>query len=318
MPIPPRHPCPAPAAGHPAPPDGAGTTPAEDTGGAGPAGRLRVAAGQAVAEPGELARNAATAARMVAATADDGVRLLVLPELFLPAYHPPTLAAEPNRCDVSADVEGVVADPRLDALRTAAAAHRTAVLVGAAVRAADGARYLAALLVGPAGTVRDVYHKRHLCGPEETGLFVPGTEAATLALDGWLLGVGICYDGCFPEHARSAALAGAHGYVCPAAYTVGGEHRRDLYYPARALDNTMYVVFANAVGGPDPWRFNGSSTVYDPEGRVLARAPGDAEAAVAVDLDPDLLTEVRAQQPFLTDVGLPEPADRRVLSITTT
>src|SRR2546430_1829363 len=79
-----------------------------------------------------------------------------------------------------------------------------------AVGAADGAGYLALLRVGPDGTVRDAYHKRPLCGPEEQDLFAPGRGAAAIELDGWRLGLGVCYDGCFPEHARSAARAGAH------------------------------------------------------------------------------------------------------------
>jgi predicted amidohydrolase/8-oxo-dGTP pyrophosphatase MutT (NUDIX family) len=277
-----------------------------------PAGPLRVATGQAVAEPGEVAGNAATAARLVASAAAEGARLLVLPELFLPAYHPPILGAEPDRCDVAADGSGLVADPRLDALSGAAATHRLAVLVGAAVRAADGSRYLAALLVGPDGSVRDAYHKRHLCGSAETDLFAPGTEAATVTVDGWRLGVGICYDGCFPEHARAAALAGAHGYLCPAAYVVGSEHRRDLYYPARALDNTFYVVLANAVGGPEPWRFNGGSAVYDPEGRPLVRAADTGDAVLVADLDPLALNETRAAHTMLADVVAEKSTANRI------
>ncbi|BCJ35114.1 carbon-nitrogen hydrolase [Actinocatenispora thailandica] len=276
---------------------------------------LRVGVGQAAAAPGELAGNAATAARLVAAAAADGVRLLVLPELFLPGYHPPTLAADPSRCDVAADAAGTVADPRLDGLATAAATHRVAVLVGAAVRAADGSRYLAALLAGPDGSIRDVYHKRHLCGAEETDLFLAGTEGTTLQLDGWRLGVGICYDGCFPEHARAAARAGAHAMLYPSAYVVGGEHRRDLYYPARALDNTMFVAFANCVGGTDPWRFNGGSAVYDPEGRALVRAPDTGATVLVADLDPVLLAAVRGEQPMLADAALTEPAERRLVAV---
>lgn len=276
---------------------------------------LRVAAVQAVAEPGDLAGNAATAARLVGRAAAEGCRVVVLPELFLPGYHPPTLDAEPTRCDVTADETGLVSDPRLDGLATAATGHGVSVLVGASVRAADDRRYLAALLVTADGAVRDVYHKRHLCGPEENALFVPGAQSATLEQDGWRFGLGICYDGCFPEHARSAARAGAHGCLYPAAYLVGSEHRRDLYYPARALDNTMFVVFADAVGGPAPWTFNGGSAVYDPEGRTLVRAPDTGEAVMVADLDPALLATTRAGHPMIADSALGEPAERRVVTV---
>jgi predicted amidohydrolase len=113
--------------------------------------------------------------------------------------------------------------------------------------------------------------------------------------------LGICYDGCFPEHGRAAAADGAHGYLCPSAYLAGSQHRRDVYYAARALDNTMYVVFANLVDGDPPWRFNGGSAVYDPEGRPLVRAPDDGEAVVAAVLDPAEVARVRAEHPMLAD-----------------
>ncbi|MEH1126785.1 nitrilase-related carbon-nitrogen hydrolase [Micromonospora sp. CPCC 206061] len=58
----------------------------------------------------------------------------------------------------------------------------------------------------------------------------------------------------------------------PERVRVGSAHRRDVSYAARALGNTMYVVFANSVGGVEPWRFNGGAAIYDPEGRPLARA----------------------------------------------
>ena len=260
---------------------------------------LRVAAAQAAAEPGELVRNARTAAELVARATDDGAHLVALPELFLPGYHPPTLAADPAGCDVEADDEGRVDDARLDPLRESAS--DAVVVVGASVRRA-GRRYLSALVVDAHGA-RVAYDKQHLCGPDERALFSPGELGASLTVDGWVVGLGICYDGCFPEHARAAALSGAHIYLCPSAYLLGSQLRRDLYYAARALDNTMFVVMANAVGGPRPWTFCGGSAVHGPLGEVLVR--GSAyEADVAVtDLDPTVLATARAEHPMLADAA---------------
>lgn len=262
---------------------------------------LSVAAVQAEAVPGDVAGNARTAARLVGQAADSGARLVVLPELFLPAYHPPALRQDPAGADVAADDAGEVADARLDPLRAVAADRRLAVLVGAAVRQPDGRRTCSALLVDRSGRVTAGYAKQHLCGPDEQELFTPGDRGGTLLVGGWRFGLGICYDGCFPEHGRAAALDGAHGYLCPSGYLVGSEHRRDLYYRARALDNTMYVVFANPVGGTPPWRFNGGAAVYDPEGRPLRRAPEHGEAVVVARLDPAELRRVRAAHRMLVD-----------------
>jgi predicted amidohydrolase len=175
------------------------------------------------------------------------------------------------------------------------------VVVGAAVRHPDGRRTCSSVVLDRTGEATAGYDKQHLCGPDEKALFTPGDQGVTLVVDGWRLALGICYDGCFPEHGRAAAADGAYGYLCPSAYVAGSEHRRDVYYAARALDNTMYVVFANLVGGNPPWRFNGGSAVYEPEGRPLVRAADDGEAVLVATLDPAELARVRAEHPMLTE-----------------
>ncbi|HZI96822.1 MAG TPA: carbon-nitrogen hydrolase family protein [Actinomycetales bacterium] len=262
-------------------------------------GPLRVAAAQAAAEPGEVERNARAAAELVSRASGVGARLVALPELFLPGYHPPTLAGDPAGCDLEADDEGWVSDPRLDPL--VQSATEAVVVVSASVRRA-GRRSLSALVVDAAG-VRVAYDKQHLWGGEELSLFSPGERGASVTVDGWVVGLGICYDGCFPEHARAAALDGADVYVCPSAYLLGSQPRRDLYYAARALDNTMYVVLANAVGGPAPWTFCGGSAVHGPLGEALARGSGHESDVVVAELDPQQLARARAEHPMLAEVA---------------
>ncbi|HEX6970196.1 MAG TPA: carbon-nitrogen hydrolase family protein [Micromonosporaceae bacterium] len=272
---------------------------------------LTVAAVQAPALPGEVAANADSAARLVGRATAAGATVVVLPELFLPAYHPPMLADDAAATDVFAHDDGWVDDPRLDPLRDAAREGRAVAVVGAAVRHADGRRTCSSLIVDRSGGVQVGYDKQHLWG-DEPSLFTPGRRGASLLVDGWRLGLGICYDGCFPEHGRAAAADGAHGYLCPSGYLVGSEHRRDLYYPARALDNTMYVVFANLVGGAPPWQFNGGAAVYDPEGRPLRRAADEGEDVVVATLSPDELGRVRARHRMLID-RLPHQGPARAL-----
>ncbi|MFE9693958.1 carbon-nitrogen hydrolase family protein [Micromonospora sp. NPDC005806] len=271
-----------------------------------PARPLTVAAVQATPVPGDVAGNAVEAARLVGRAGD--ARVVVLPELYLPAYHPPTLAADPAGTDVAADPHGRVDDPRLDPLRAAARDGGTTVVVGAAVRHPDRRRTISALVVDPTGAVHAAYDKQQLWSGERE-LFDAGRRGATLLVDDWRFGLGICYDGCFPEHGRAAADDGAHGYLCPSGYLAGSAHRRDLYYAARALDNTMYVVFANAVDGADPWRFNGGAAVYDPEGRPLARGADTGADVLVATLDPAALAATRAAHTMLgdrlPDQGLP-------------
>jgi len=168
------------------------------------------------------------------------------------------------------------------------------------------------LAFGPSGDVRTAYAKQHLWDAER-GIFTPGEHGATLVLAGWDLGLGICYDGCFPEHARAATDAGALVYVCPSAYVVGSEHRRDLYYAARAIDNGIWVVFSGLVGRCGDLEFNGGTAVYDPQGRAVDRVES-GEGMVVVDLDLATVTEARRINPYERD-RVDDSADRVVLTL---
>ncbi len=252
-----------------------------------------MAAVQVQSRAGEIEHNVATAATWVAKAASAGARLVVLPELFLSGYDPQTLRASPDQTDVTA------ADARLEPLSQAAAGDGVAVVVGASVRADDGLRSLALLTFSPTGAVAVPYAKQHLWDAERE-IFTAGTQGASLMLDGWHLGLGICYDGCFPEHARAASDAGALAYVCPSAYVVGSEHRRDLYSAARAIDNGVFVVFAGLVGTCGALEFSGGTAIYDPQGRALQRANA-GEGLVVADLDPSAIWEARRINPYERD-----------------
>ena len=236
---------------------------------------LRVAAAQATSVPRDVAANVATACSLVTAAADQGARVVVLPELFLTGYAP-----ELWHHDDSLELD----DERLRPLADLARERGVTVVTSAAVRRALDESTLSAVVLTPDGEVRAPYDKQHLCGPDEQGFFTAGDHGATIVVDGWDLGLGICYDGSFPEHAASAAAAGATAYLTPAAYFTGAEHRRDLYYAARAIDNGIYVVFAGLTGTCGASSFSGGSAIYDPEGQPVARTGADDPAVVVADL----------------------------------
>ena len=256
-----------------------------------PTGTLRVAAVQAESVPGDVTANVATAVGLVEEAGQAGARLVVLPELFLTGYDPAVW---------SPPVTVTAEDGRLDPLREVAERHEVAVVASAAVaRAGTGRPTLSVLAVGPDGLTTTPYDKQHLSGVEKEH-FAAGDRGASLSLDGWELGLGICYDGCFPEHAGAAVAAGAQAYLCPAAYYGGGEHRRDLYYAARALDNGVYVVLAGLTGRCGDGEFSGGSAVYEPEGRPLGRV-GAGRGLVLADLDPAEVQRVRSAHPMAQD-----------------
>jgi predicted amidohydrolase len=262
-----------------------------------PDSRLRVASAQAVAEPGEIERNVATAVRLIAEASAQGAGLIVFPELFLCCYHLTLLRSEPGRCDMTA------ADPRLDPIRDACRTESLAAVVSGSIRA-NGGRTISALVIDQSGTIVLRYDKQHL-DREEQPLFQPGQSGCTVDVGGWKLALGICYDATFPEHARAAALAGAHGYLCPSSH-----RERTLVHAARAFENTMYVAFSNHLGEADGRRLCGHSAIYDPEGKVLADAGPREEGLALADFDPDVLDEVRARSPMLLEARALQAPER--------
>jgi predicted amidohydrolase len=270
---------------------------------------LTLAAGQAACVPLDLAANAATAADLVRRAADRGADLLVLPELFLTGYELPGIVADPAQHTVGAD------DPRLDPLRAACATHRTALVVGAPTRTETGALHISALAFDRDGKLAATYDKQHAMPEERAAGFAPGAAGCTLVLDGWRLGLSICWDSSFPEHARAAAVDGCHAYLNGSLF--GAEFlakSNALLLPARALDNTLYVVLANHSAPSGPYAGGGHSAIWGPLGELLDDA-GEADPGLAVAvLDPAAVRAAREEEPVLADPSLTAPVRPRIVS----
>ncbi|MET9426335.1 MULTISPECIES: carbon-nitrogen hydrolase family protein [unclassified Streptomyces] len=256
---------------------------------------LRVAAAQACPVAGDVEANAAVVADMVREAAGSGARVVVFPEKFLTGYEPGLIAAEPERCAVQGE------DGRLEPVREACRDAGVVGVVGAAVYEA-GELYVSALVLDDQGRLAGRYDKQTLFAGERE-VYRQGAAGCTVEVDGWRLGIGVCYDSGFPEHARAAALDGCHAYVVGALFGVGnGYHESRMWFPARAFDNTMYTVLANHVGVTGGWHTCGGSGVWGPDGRLVAEAGPEKREIVVADLDPEMLREAREARPVLRDL----------------
>lgn len=253
---------------------------------------MRVAVAQIAARAGEVVGNIEAARRALTLAADQGAALAVFPELFVCGYDIAGIAADPSRYGVAAE-QSELAD-----LAETCRAHGVAAVMGACLREADGLSN-AALVFDARGRNVGIYRKVHLWA-EERRVFRAGNRLAVVDLNGWRIGLAICYDAGFPEHCRALALAGAQLIVCPSAFAVGEEERRyRLYFPMRALENTVFVVAANALGEQGGAAFFGDSLICAPDGRLLLKAEG--EGVAAVDLSMEQLAEARARLPYLAE-----------------
>ena len=151
-----------------------------------------------------------------------------------------------------------------------------------------GTVYNSAAMIGPAGSILGVYRKTHPFCTElrsRGGWVTPGDEVCVVVTDLGRIGITICFDGDFPELSRIEAVQGAEVIVRPSALLRSADIW-ELTCRARAYDNHVYVVGANAIGiDPAGVLYFGNSMIVTPIAEVVARAASH-EGWVGARLDP--------------------------------
>jgi predicted amidohydrolase len=214
---------------------------------------------------------------------ETGAELLVLPEAattgFTPGVAPEAL------WDLVSEVPGPVTEPVQEAARRLGV-H---VVLGTYERGPErGTVYNTAVVFGPDGSALGRYRKTHLfCGEDRTGggWVTPGDRAAVVDTPLGRLGLMICFDGDYPELARIEAVQGAE-VICRPSALLRSADIWELTNRARAYDNHVYVVAANATGvDPAGVLYFGNSMIVTPVAEVVARAASHA-GWVTARLDP--------------------------------
>src|SRR5215216_3190119 len=242
---------------------------------------MRVALAQINTTVGDIWGNVAKMADTMERATDSGAQLVAYPELTIPGYPPEDLLMRPSFIE-----ENIRA---LDEF-----ARRVPENVVAAVGFVDlDADLYNACAVVSGGEVLHRYHKRYLPNYgvfDENRYFREGSGAPVLRMNGALVGVSVCEDIWYPGGpAREQALGGAGVLLNISAspyHRLKGAFRERML-GVRASDYGCYVVFCNLVGGQDELVFDGRSVVFDPDGRVVARAKQFEEDLLFMDIHPE-------------------------------
>jgi predicted amidohydrolase len=254
---------------------------------------MRLAIFQGPAEAGDVATNLRRLKERAEAAAADGARLLVCPEMFLTGYNIGGEAA----ARLAEPVDG----PSLGRAKEIASGAGIALLFGYPERGADGHVYNSAAMIERDGRILANARKCHLFSDIDRGMFrAHGLPLGSATLDGFQVGILICYDVEFPEIVRAHALAGSNLVLVPTALMEPYGVVADVVVPARAFENQVFVAYANRAGREGDLVYCGRSCVVAPDGADLARAGRDEEIIFA-DLDPERLQASRALNTHLRD-----------------
>ncbi|MBW4471589.1 MAG: carbon-nitrogen hydrolase family protein [Stenomitos rutilans HA7619-LM2] len=251
---------------------------------------MKVGLYQGSGTPLDVTANLELLAHTTATAAKQNVTLLIFPELFLTGYN------------IGDDVKRLAEPWRGRSLQLAAEIareHHVALLFGYAERD-GGAIYNAAALIEADGTLAANYRKVHLFGAEEQRLFTPGRDWGLHTIAGVRVGILICYDVEFPEAVRALALRGAELIAVPTALMFPYTQIPRVLIPTRALENQVFVAYANRIGTEGHLKYCGLSTIADPDGKVLAQA-GAEETLLIADLDRTAIAQTRAVFSYLDD-----------------
>ena len=217
--------------------------------------------------------------RLVAKAAKDGARLVVLPEnVFLF-----------DGKGMRGLAESEVQDELLSEVKALAKSLDIYLVIGShpaihteTGNAVENARVRQALwVISPQGELIARYDKIHLFDVTvddkagsylESEVIEPGDlQAKVIELDGFKVGLSICYDLRFPELYRQLTQMGAELLLVPAAFTyVTGKAHWDTLLAARAIENQCYVLGVNQCGWHNDKRQTyGHSALYSPFGEKL-------------------------------------------------
>ncbi|MGQ1839744.1 nitrilase-related carbon-nitrogen hydrolase [Kocuria turfanensis] len=254
----------------------------------------RIAVLQATARPDAVDENLLVVDRAAQEAVADRADLLVTPELFATGYAPSSVHTS----------DGASIRERLAGI---ARRHRLG-LVASSVDAEQDRRYISASFFDPDGVERTRYRKAHLFGDEERSVFVAGEAVPEVfSFAGLRMVLGICYDVEFPEFVRSAARRGAEVLLMPTAVPATGDvdglpaeqtYNADristLMVPCRALENGVYIAYANHTGPI----FTGLSCVASPHGTLLAQA-GRKDELVTAEVQREVVRHARSVNTYL-------------------
>lgn len=216
-------------------------------------------------ELGKVSKNFSTAEKMIKISQNADV--IILPELWSTGYYPTPL-------ENFADVEG---NRTKDFICKLAKKFNVNIIAGSVIVEVEGKFFNRCMISNRNGEVIGVYDKTHLFSFADEGkVFTAGKNFSVVELDGVKCGIIICYDLRFPEFIRKMALNDIEILFCPSAWSLRRLTSRQILTKARAVENQIFVVFANS---------SGKSEIINPLGEIVAEADtGEQILTAEIDL----------------------------------
>ena len=206
--------------------------------------------------------------------------LVVLPELCITGY---TFRSKEELKQLAEPVEGPTFHQMSELSESTGA-----VIVAGFAEVDDGKLYNSCMMVYKNKLI-GLYRKLHLFNKENLWFNSGNLPLKAYDINGYKIGMMICFDWIFPEAFRTLSIDQAQVVAHPA----------NLVMPycqesmkTRCLENGVFAVTANRIGreqrGTDDFTFTGASQITSNKGKVLSSAPINETHVNFIDIDPSL------------------------------
>jgi predicted amidohydrolase len=250
--------------------------------------KIRIAGIQMDVKPGNIDANLARASSLAERSMKSGSELIIFPEMFATGFDYKNLNDYARECF-----------DEITAFLMDLAQKTCAYIVGGSIpELVQGKLYNTSMVFSPDRKVLGVSRKIHpFSMTDEVKYFTGGDKIAVIPTPLAKLGITICYDIRFPEIARKLTLEGAEILIAPAQFPQPREHHWHTLLKSRAIENQIFVIGVNRVGGKNPEHI-GRSIAIDPYGNILAELD-DKEGVLSCEIDLEKIEEVRKAMPVL-------------------
>lgn len=241
---------------------------------------------------GDVKKNLSKGMNYVLKLLRTGVDIVVLPELWTTGF-----GVDAIRKYAESPGKGISITP----LKSLTYSYDSIVISTVPLRI-DNRIYNASLIIYK-GDIIAIYRKIHLFRfYKEDKVFSSGDEVVVVNTKFGKLGLTICYDLRFPELYRVLTSLGAEVIAVPASWGASRVNQWSLLLRARAIENQVFVVGANRVGGSSLIKegFGGYSAIINPYGYDVLSL-GNSECVTFATIDLDMIKEVRTKLPVWYD-----------------
>jgi len=264
------------------------------------ADHIKVAIWQGSPKRGNVMQNLERLAAIAAEAAERDADVLIFPEGYLTASQ-----GMPNARAIARSI-----NDDMDAeLARIARSNGVALMVGAHEEEA-GSLYSTAFFYCPHWGCIGTYRKRTLMEEWEKAILTRGQQSLALDYRGWKFGMLIGSDMDFPELVREVAHEGIDALLIAASRSDEQQGVTDMMLPVRAVENQIYLLYANRAGQQSGTTFSGASRIVGPDGKLLGQLPDEATDMLITTLSKSEIGRSRAEFCYLEEArALRAPVD---------